>query len=71
MEDQDQTPRQIGLCCAGERFFTIVGVGTWDLANESFETLVSLYGCAQKAGREDAMRGIRREIERRLPWPKS
>jgi hypothetical protein len=67
MKDTEQTQRQIALCCLGEQYLTYIARG--DVRQGlSFEDLKTLYMNAKNAGREDALRVIRKEIENRLPW---
>jgi hypothetical protein len=69
MKDEDQTPRQIGLCCAGEMFLTIVGRGAWSISDLSLDELSTLYELATKAGRVDAQKHIQRVMRDKLPFP--
>lgn len=69
MKDEDQSPRQVALCCVGELYLSRVARNpTGELRDFTFEELKTLYTNAKNAGREDAMKSIRGMIEHQLPW---
>ncbi len=70
MEDQDQSPRQIALCCLGEAYLSsIMKIGPYTLSEDLlFDDLHTLYTNAKNAGAEGAADVIQKAIERKLPW---
>lgn len=69
MKDEDQTPRQVGLCCAGTLFLALVAKSTHKMLETlSFQERLDLYRNAKAAGMDHAAKAIQDYIERDLPW---
>ena len=73
MKDEDQSPRQIALCCAGTAYLARVAKQPNLLNDLSWQELEDLYANTMNAGEGliKAAKAIQGEVVRRTLWAKS